>query len=499
MKKTAFYLIALATLSIAAVSCTKDEAAKGPQFRISMESASSKTHFNGTNLYWTNGDQFAVYDATNSRALYSAAAEGDQALTATLNIMDGTIDDGPYTAIYPNSIATANPSVVTLPAEQASVAGELTGFPMMAVSDNEELSFKNPCAILKIHMQKSNISISKIQIATDQYINGDFTIDYNDGEPTLTRTNSTNHTKVTTLTMANPVSITEGADFCLYLPAAQYGYFLLKIYDADGNILSKSFSGLNFGRNQYRTLNIPESAINFHPGDLTGEFTVNANGAKVTFSRGNLYKNSNQYHFASKQYLRTESNGDQDHLFTWTSSMQTSYPPQNGGNQSWRVLSKDEWQYMMKTIGGRTVSFITPSHTYTYHFLAAKVTKENGYNVNGYILFPDVFYWPLEESKLPVANKFGSQTLQWSNVPVFTNYEWQMLEAAGSVFLPTTGKIELGNAREFTSGSYYWTSTGNTSDGAYSIRFRDGANSPYYQEGRTDQWKCAIRFVKNVQ
>lgn len=492
MKKTAFYLIALATLSIAAVSCTKDEAAKGPQFRISMESASSKTHFNGTNLYWTNGDQFAVYDATNSRALYSAAAEGDQALTATLNIMDGTINDGPYTAIYPNSIATASPSVVTLPAEQASVAGELTGFPMMAVSDNEELSFKNPCAILKIHMQKSNISISKIQIATDQYINGDFTIDYNDGEPALTRTNSTNHTKVTTLTMANPVSITEGADFCLYLPAAQYGYFLLKIYDADGNILSKSFSGLNFGRNQYRTLNIPESAINFHPGDLTGEFTVNANGAKVTFSKGNLLQSleTGDYEFGNRQYTSSNTSGYQGYFNQGVAQRVFTDEIINAGEGPWRCLSANEWAYLLRT----------RNTAYDNHRSAVVKIKDHNNNArNVLLLFPDDFHWPLEENRQPTSFDGNNSSAEW-NGKTYTYNEWRILEDAGCVCLRVCGSRLDGTSVQYGTVGFYWSTTQNPRSERYYYTRINATNTPFptSQESGYSSRHC-IRLVKDVQ
>lgn len=498
MKKTAFYFIALACLGVAAVSCSKEEPNNGnaPKFKVTLESTDAKTTLNGENLTWTTGDQVAIFGTAAAPATYSATEVNG--VYATL-VSEQNPGDAPYTAIYPASIATSA-TTVTLPAEQHSVSGELTGFPMIAQGASTTLNFYNPCSVLRITMTKANTSISKIQIVTDQYINGDFTIDYNDAEPTIAYNSaSANHAKVTTLTFDNPVDISQTHAFYAYLPTGTYDYFMIKFYDADGNIFTRTTTdGITFPRSRYLRLNIGANVIHFNPGDLTGKFSVSST-QQVTFSKGNLYKSGSSYYFADVQTNRSSANsGSLDHLFEWTSNMATSYPVQNGGNNTWFVLTKDQWEYMVKT---RPVSFNTATDTYNNRrCLAAKVTNSSGRIIaRGVILFPDLFYWPLEQAKLPVSNKFGRIVLHWDQVPSFTNAEWALLEAAGCVFLPATAKKDLGSQAEFeVSSGYYWTATGDSHD-AYYVRFASNSKVFDSQDGRIDKWGCAIRMVKNAQ
>lgn len=498
MKKTAFYFIALACLGVAAVSCSKEEPNNGnaPKFKVTLESTDAKTTLNGENLTWTTGDQVAIFGTAAAPATYSATEVNG--VYATL-VSAQNPGDAPYTAIYPASIATSA-TTVTLPAEQHSVSGELTGFPMIAQGASTTLNFYNPCSVLRITMTKANTSISKIQIVTDQYINGDFTIDYNDAEPTIEYNSaSANHAKVTTLTFDNPVDISQTHAFYAYLPTGTYDYFMIKFYDADGNIFTRTTTdGITFPRSRYLRLNIGANVIHFNPGDLTGKFSVSST-QQVTFSKGNLYKSGSSYYFADVQTNRSSANsGSLDHLFEWTSNMATSYPVQNGGNNTWFVLTKDQWEYMVKT---RPVSFNTATDTYNNRrCLAAMVTNSSGRTIaRGVILFPDLFYWPLEQAKLPVSNKFGRIVLHWDQVPSFTNAEWALLEAAGCVFLPATAKKDLGSQAEFeVSSGYYWTATGDSHD-AYYVRFASNSKVFDSQDGRIDKWGCAIRMVKNAQ
>lgn len=498
MKKTAFYFIAFACLGVAAVSCSKEEPNNGnaPKFKVTLESTDAKTTLNGENLTWTTGDQVAIFGTAAAPATYSATEVNG--VYATL-VSAQNPGDAPYTAIYPASIATSA-TTVTLPAEQHSVSGELTGFPMIAQGASTTLNFYNPCSVLRITMTKANTSISKIQIVTDQYINGDFTIDYNDAEPTIEYNSaSANHAKVTTLTFDNPVDISQTHAFYAYLPTGTYNYFMIKFYDADGNIFTRTTTdGITFPRSRYLRLNIGANVIHFNPGDLTGKFSVSST-QQVTFSKGNLYKSGSSYYFADVQTNRSSANsGSLDHLFEWKSNMATSYPVQNGGSSAWFVPTEAQWQYMMQT---RTVSFNTGTSTYANRrYLAAKVTNSSGSNVCGVILFPDLFYWPLEQAKLPVSNKFGRVVLHWNQVPIFTNADWRSLEAAGCVFLPVTGKRELGSGSEYTISGYYWTATGVPRDNeAKSMRFTSNSYVYYYQNGWIDVWGCAIRMVKNAQ
>ena len=294
MKRISIYIIALVTLGAAALtSCKKEFNGDAPTFTATLE-YNEKTQFTGGHLYWSENDQVAIYGSAG-RSVYNVILTGSTPTTnAKLQMAaDETAPGDPsYTAIYPAAIAPAtNTEIITLPATQASVSGELTGYPMYAPETSSTfLHFKNLCSVLKITMQKEGAQVSKIQIITDQYINGDFEID--GSTPSIAYHNNDgqdNHTKVTTLTFSNgPVSISNSHDFYIYLPANTYDYFQIKVYDQNGNMFTRTTtSGLTFNRSEYNYLTIPTSAINFKPGDLLGEFSVSST-KKVSFSKGNL-------------------------------------------------------------------------------------------------------------------------------------------------------------------------------------------------------------------
>lgn len=502
MKRISLYIIALVTLGASALtSCKKEFNGDAPTFTATLE-YNEKTQFTGGHLYWSENDQVAIY-GTAGRSVYNVILTGSTPTTnAKLQMAaDETAPGDPsYTAIYPAAIAPAtNTKIITLPATQASVSGELTGYPMYAPETSSTfLHFKNLCSVLKITMQKSGAQVSKIQIITDQYINGDFEIDGSTNTLAYHNDNrQDNHKKVTTLTFSNgPVSISDGHDFYIYLPANTYDYFQIKVYDQNGDMFTRTTtSGLTFNRSEYNYLTIPTSAINFKPGDLLGEFSVSAT-KKVSFSKGNLLQNSNGYKFADLQYNKTETG--YTFLFNWhdgeysaTMNERGANPISNGGNTAnmWRTLKQSEWHYLLAYNGGR------PD---TWRWALAKVN-----NIGGMIIFPDGFDWPLDDSKIPaILNQ--SATTAW-NGQNYTLDEWSTLEACGCVFLPTTGYKEHSNSSvtETTTG-YYWSSSpfynSSSNDKAkYTYFTSTAATFPTNQNGWYLDHELAIRLVKDVQ
>lgn len=470
MKRISIYIIALVTLGAAALtSCKKEFNGDAPTFTARLE-YNEKTQFTGGHLYWSENDQVAIY-GTAGRSVYNVILTGSTPTTnAKLQMAaDQTAPGDPsYTAIYPAAIAPAtNTEIITLPATQASVSGELTGYPMYASATNSTfLHFKNLCSVLKITMQKEGAQVSKIQIITDQYINGDFEID--GSTPSIAYHNDNgqdNHTKVTTLTFSDgPVSISDGHDFYIYLPANTYDYFQIKVYDQNGNMFTRTTtSGLTFNRSEYNYLTIPTSAINFKPGDLLGEFSVSAT-EKVSFSKGNLLQSGSTYKFADKQYNNSESG--YTYLYNWANGTYETanyYERGNlaitnggGANQGWFTLTRTQWRYLTNS-NSRTVSF--------HKYCLVRVTKENGTStVGGMLLFPDQFIWPLEQSiadnihfdSYPRTEDYDGITLTYD--------QWLTLEYAGCAFLPATGMRTANNSSTSSTISnstwgVYWTTT----------------------------------------
>ena len=102
------------------------------------------------------------------------------------------------------------------------------------------------------------------------------------------------------------------------------------------------------------------------PGALTGRFTINASGDKITFSQGNL-QYVGTWQFAEHQWNCFSASQYNDHrdLFGWgtgdapnkVSTNNSDYSTftdwgtnaiTNGGNKAnvWRTLTKDEWVYL---------------------------------------------------------------------------------------------------------------------------------------------------------
>jgi hypothetical protein len=495
MKKTAFYFIALACLGVAAVSCSKDDAnnGNGPKFTASLENNGAKTTFDGNNLVWAEGDQVAIFGTT--AATYTATEING--VYATL-VSDANPGDAPYTAIYPADIATTSASVVTLPAEQHSEAGELVGFPMMAVDNTTTLGFKNLCSAIKIHMQKANTTIAKIQLVTDQYLNGDFTVDYNGGTPTAEYSNTAaNHTKVTTLTFDNPVDITNGHDFYAYLPAGEYHYFMIKVYDPEGNFFTRTTTAtLTFNRSEYNSLTIPASAIDFHPGDLTGQFTVNANGGKVTFSRGNLLQSreTGDWELANRQYYgNMYNNGYENYHSTSTAGRVFSDGDiTNAGEGPWRCLSAPEWKYLLRT---RTVAY--------HRSAAVNITTHNNQTNHVLLLFPDNFSWPLEANRQPTSFDGSTSSANWNGI-TYTYDEWLTLEDAGCVALRACGMItNLGvssHSVTSTAEGHYWSTTPEPNSSRQYRMYFTATNTPFPdQMSASNSAHICIRLVKDVQ
>lgn len=231
-------------------------------------------------------------------------------------------------------------------------------------------------------------------------------------------------------------------------------------------------------------------AVETPEGAIDGLFTINDDGEKVFFSKGNLQydKNTNVWSFMEHQYDMVELLGqnvgedyaDQDivSLFGWstsgydhgghcyqpwnTSTSDSDYHAYgnyhfnlddqtgqadwgynaiaNGGNTEhlWRTLTTEEWNYIFETRA-------TPSGI---RFAKARVG-----NVNGVILLPDDWSGSYFNLNFPnITNVYYENNL-------ISLEQWDAIEQYGAVFLPTAG-YRLGT-EIFNTGSsgHYWSST----------------------------------------
>jgi len=227
-----------------------------------------------------------------------------------------------------------------------------------------------------------------------------------------------------------------------------------------------------------------------HTGLLNGLFTINAGGAKVRFSEGNLrylsdtYPGLGTWSFAPHQYSiigNAENNiytaaatkGESMDLFCWGATGLVEmvgdtpiYPDANtdpyyyNGNSNlsgyyewgnveisntsltnWRTLTKDEWEYLFSNntkYGPATVAGCV-----------------------GVVLLPDSFSDP---NKNGGSGAFVSASSANNyNKNVYSAENWKAMEYAGAVFLPAGGSYLGGSFGYWSSDmGFYWTSTPNT-------------------------------------
>lgn len=211
----------------------------------------------------------------------------------------------------------------------------------------------------------------------------------------------------------------------------------------------------------YAVMHHTSSAFDGEGASLS-TFSV-GDGVEVRFSRGILqYKaTTDSWRFAQQQFdcvghanefFGTGYDGWVD-LHGWDS---------NGYSQSgWRLMTHDEATYLMTQRSASTVNGVENAR-----YALAVVN-----NLHGLILFPDNYVHPAGVT-LPVGINNNGQTpiaLQengwYSNI--YTIADWQCLEEAGAIFLPTAGRRNGGTVYDFNRYGLFWLADTLGSDKAY--------------------------------
>ena len=213
---------------------------------------------------------------------------------------------------------------------------------------------------------------------------------------------------------------------------------------------------------------------------LPGKFSV-AEEKKIQFSQGNLQyqAGTSTWRFAENQYdiigdankNISASYSDWIDLFGWgtgtnPTNASTDYMQyddyaewgankiSNGGNiaNAWYTLTGDEWKYL----------FFTRPNAATLFGLGAV----NGQN--GVILLPDNWtlpagaaFTPSTENGMELDGTNMYKNSSGSNYTdnTYTATEWEVMQAAGAVFLPAAGARSGNTVVNEGSGGYYWTPT----------------------------------------
>ena len=182
--------------------------------------------------------------------------------------------------------------------------------------------------------------------------------------------------------------------------------------------------------------------------DLLGWGTSGYNHGATCYqpwSTSNTY--SQYYAYSTSSYEYNLEDGPDSHKgkADWGKANAIS----NGSGSSWRTLTKDEWDYLIKS---------RPGAANLYGL--GKV----GNCTQGLIILPDDWN--------PAGLSFTSGLSSWSNV--YSYSEWAQMEADGAVFLPTAGYREVTSVKDPDSEPHYWSSSYEQGNAARAWQFGFG-------------------------
>ena len=233
-------------------------------------------------------------------------------------------------------------------------------------------------------------------------------------------------------------------------------------------------------------------------GALSGKFSV-SDGKQVYFSKGNLRYESSKWSFFDNQYdyYSSYSADAWDH-FGWSTSA-TDYGKNTSTTRSdysgdfvdwgatmgtgWRMLTSDEWTYLLKTRSASTVG-----GTENGRYAKAKVN-----NVGGVILFPDTYTHPDGVTAPTGVNATGDTG--W-NGNSYTAADWTKMETAGCVFLPAAGYRNGSSVNNPGSVGDYSSATPSGTEKAYELYFSSGSLNTASEGSRF--YGLSVRLVQEV-
>lgn len=265
MKKLLFYAL---TASLCLASCSEEltqmptnnaDAQKATSFTASLAGEPESRTYVGTRdennqypILWSENNAIAVSNGIESA--HYVANEGIGESSAKFVAADDAIaTSDTYYAFYPatgfNDYENGKFNV-TIPAYQTYTEHNFgdNNLPMVAVSNSTNFSFKQIFGGLKIYLFNSDdtdITVSSIRISADEPMSGTATVEYNDGVPTISfsDTDSRNYVNIncTDLTLeANDVS--SPPYFYVALPPGTYHNMAVEIITSDNKVKTETVS-----------------------------------------------------------------------------------------------------------------------------------------------------------------------------------------------------------------------------------------------------------------
>ena len=555
MKKV-LYLILTGVFFLGISSCNKDmEPASdignpaGPVIltaTIADETTKATVSESDGGFSFSAGDAIQVYDGTTTYA--GTTASGGSSAVFTME--DGFDISGAGLAAFPSalvsSISSATAVTFNLPgsysyADVGSADADAAKVPVLMVATKEagstNLSFKQVASLVRFRV--TNCQAGVLHFTFTSNVTG--TAELTSVVPGTTGITASNLSGTMSMTIAvtDVPALASGSYIYITLPVpvgtdpmnvqvVNLGATTVSSATLSGTAAALERAG---GRKRGVTLGTP----------ITPEFSISAT-QKVTFSPGNLQATydasaetwtwgfaANQYDRignapgnttittevkeSTEPYAKLSESGTVD-LFDWSTAY-TYYgiSTSNDGAYTnvtnavfvdwgglaidgyaadyWRTLSWAELDYMLFSRSASTIG-----NTENARFL--KVSSVVG--MKGLIIFPDNFVW--DESTMgtaPDCNNSGG-----AGNGSFSSSQWAAMEAAGAVFLPSTGYRKRANYVDTSDSSYsygcYWTNDVHVSVGpgflwiTYDSRY--GSVGREYRYG--DKSGVAVRLAHDL-
>lgn len=415
-------------------------------------------------INFNEGDKISIFDGDAKNNEFTNTTPGNNKPSVTFQ-GEVTKEADTYYALYPYQenagFSEGTITNVSLPASQNATMNSFDPNANISVgaTSSSNLVLMNVCSLLKIVVEPGE-SYSKAVITSNDgtAMCGTINISFDvEGNPVVGG-EITNGSSSVTLT-GNMVSATDPTNYyVVVLPKTYTKGFTVRLYKEgqEGAAAMKyTSSSVTIERAKIGNFGHIEAGLL-----LPGVFTVNSEGKKVQFARGNLWCNETTspktYGFENNQYeivfgeATPDATSHRTHFFkanyqdSKTSNMLFANPDSEiNPYKGWETLTNDEWSYLL----GLSTSKRSCTNKYANAVVAGNP---------GLLIFPDDNKWPDGVTMPTEINK----PVYFKSAPQYTFEEFSKLEQSGFVFLAGQGRLYRNTSYKYVYDNLYDSKNG---------------------------------------
>lgn len=335
---------------------------------------------------------------------------------------------------------------------------------MMAVSNNTHLQFKNVCGIIEVKLPRvSGIRLSGMKIEADHQISGDYSVDWNNGNPTLTPISGLTEIEVS-FPQVIDLSTETRPSVLVFLPAGDHPGINIEFYTTDftyTKITAQANQSINVNRSKITTLDFHEAVIppaQWRPLPIHRNYFSVSDDLQVDIANGNLVYGTGDNWFIAQNPWDVYGNFEYfKDLFYWNGGNNDgglSFPgtenfsfqdwgylvtPNAGSYEQyqsivtrWRSLTADEWNYLTNITNSTTS--VRANKCYYVWITDMKFTDIHRHHVNigGILLLPDD--WETIANRPTITTYNGT-----TNQCLLTGDQLSLFIEKGCAFIPNCG------------------------------------------------------------